>query len=217
MTPDIAELLESTALPDIVEELSDRLARERGARAKFYDGIDEGTKAEFINGEVVTHSPDRAKHIGVRGNLENLISNYVRIHRCGTTLSEKALCVFPRNDYMPDICFWLPEKAASIEADTRKFPQPDFVVEILSASTEAKDRGQKLEDFECHGVGEYWIIDADKQMLEQYVAREGRFQLALKSGSGEVSSEVIKEFKIAIAAIFDGKANLTALEQMLTA
>lgn len=217
MTPDIAELLDSTALPDIVEELSGHLASERVAREKFYEEIDEGTKAEFINGEVVMHSPDRAEHIKVRKYLEKLIDSYVDSRGLGLQLSEKALCVFPRNDYMPDICFWRPDKAAAIDADTRKFPQPDFIVEILSDSTEAKDRGQKFEDFECHGVEEYWIIDADKRLLEQYHVRDGRYQLALKSGSGEVESRVIEGFRIPIAAIFDARENLAALKQILSA
>lgn len=148
MTPEIAELLDSAALPDYVEKMSARLASERVLRERFYDAIDEGTKAEFINGEVIMHSPDRAEHILTRKRLEKLLDSFVEAHGLGLLLSEKALCVFPRNDYMPDICFWLPEKAGSIGADTRKFPQPDFMVEVLSGSTERVDRGKKFEAFE---------------------------------------------------------------------
>ena len=50
--------------------------------------------------------------------------------------------------------------------DTMKFPVPDLAVEALSQSTEARDRGVKLEDFSSHGVAEYWIIDADEMIVE---------------------------------------------------
>jgi Uma2 family endonuclease len=36
---------------------------------------------------------------------------------------------------------------------------PDLVVEILSASTAARDRGVKLDRYRLYGVHEYWIVD----------------------------------------------------------
>jgi len=87
----------------------------------------------------------------------------------------------------------------------------------VSLFTEARDRGQKFEDFECHGVGEYWIVDGANQSVEQYVLRAGSYQLLLKSGSGEISGEVVKGFRIPIGAIFEREANLAALKQLLSA
>jgi Uma2 family endonuclease len=41
----------------------------------------------------------------------------------------------------------------------------DFILEVLSGSKERVDCGKKFEDFECHGVAEYWIIDAEENRL----------------------------------------------------
>ena len=60
-----------------------------------------------------------------------------------------------------------------------QFPPPDLVVEVLSESTEKRDRGVKFEDFAAHGVGEYWMIDADKETLEQYLPGADGFELRL--------------------------------------
>ncbi len=216
MNPAAEQLLELPDLPEIVEEFQIRLERERVARARFYDEVDEGTKAEFINGEVVVHSPDRAEHIIVRKRLEKLLDTFVERHNLGLVLSEKALCVFPRNDYMPDVCFWKPEKAALIEANTRKFPAPDFVVEILSDSTESRDRGVKFEDFERHGVEEYWIVDADARSVEQYVRNGDTLERVDEAGSGRLICRTVAEFEISTAAVFESGANQKALKELLS-
>lgn len=111
--------------------------------------------------------------------------------------------------------FFAPEKAALIGPDTRKFPIPDFICEVLSDSNEHRDRGVKFADFAVHGVGEYWIVDADREVIEQYLPREGRYELAMKSGSGEVASSVIAGFCIPTRALFDDAENLRVLRTLL--
>jgi Uma2 family endonuclease len=168
-----------------------------------------------LRGEVILHSPARNWHLVAKQNAANLLLNFVRTRQLGAVRDEKCLCVFPRNDYEPDIVFFGPEKAATIQPDTLKFPVPDLAVEVLSESTEARDRGVKFADFEAHGVREYWIIDPESKTLEQYVMKEGRFVLEMKSGSGEVRSTAVPGFVIPVAAIFDDAANLASLRAML--
>jgi Uma2 family endonuclease len=45
---------------------------------------------------------------------------------------------------------------------------PDLVVEVLSSSTEAMDRGLKMETYARYGVGEYWIVDGSRSAVEIY-------------------------------------------------
>src|ERR1043165_10122851 len=102
----LAPLLESPELPDYVDELARTLARERLHREKFYDELTEDGSCEFINGDVIMHSPARDKHNLIVQNLVRLLSTFVELHNLGVVRSEKALCVFPRNDYEPDIVFF---------------------------------------------------------------------------------------------------------------
>jgi len=210
-----AALLEDPALPDRVAELQATLAAERLRRERFYEEITEEQKAEFINGEIVMHSPAKNRHLEVRDRLHELLRTHVRLGSLGAVRGEKALCVFPRNDYEPDVAFFGPAKCARIEPATMKFPIPDFICEVLSDSTEQRDRGVKFRDFEQHGVGEYWLLDPERELLEQYLPREGCFELALKSGSGEVASTVVPGFRIPIRALFDDAENLRVLRAML--
>ena len=136
---------------------------------------------------------------------------------CGLVHIEKALCVFQRNDYEPDIVYFCPKKkAALVRPETLKFPVPDCIVKILSESTEVRDRGVKFEDYAAHGVREYWIVDPEAETVEQDLLTEEReFRLNLKSNNGHISSVVISGFLIPVRAIFDSEENLAALAVLL--
>jgi len=212
----IQPLLHSPLLPEIVDNLQARIRQEAARRGSFYEDLRDDQKAEFVDGQVILHSPARDKHLAVRQHLERLLGTYVSVQRVGKVRTEKCLCVFPRNDYEPDVVFFGPDKAAGLADDTMKFPIPDLVAEILSESTEDRDRGVKFEDYESHGVAEYWIIDADAEIVEQYLRRGERFYLALKSGSGEIASPTVPGFRIPIRAMFHQADNLAALRQLMS-
>ncbi len=204
----VENLLASPTLPETVARLNTALLAERQRRARFYEEITPEMKAEFINGQVIMHSPASNEHTEIRGLIENLLTTYINSHDLGQVRGEKSLCVFPRNDYEPDVIFFGPEKAARLRRKTLKFPVPDFACEILSDSTARRDRGVKFEDYEAHGVREYWIVNPDRRELEQYVLEKGRYTLRMKSRTGEVASAAIKGFRAPLAAFFDAKANL---------
>jgi Uma2 family endonuclease len=139
---------------------------ENKRRQRLYNDIDEQMKIEFINGEIITHSPVRREHNEATGLLYKLVDTFVRKNKLCFVGFEKIMTVFTRNDYEPDIVFFDKEKSKLFTKKQVLFPVPDFVVEVLSDGTKAKDRGLKYDDYEIHQVGEYWIIDADKEVVE---------------------------------------------------
>lgn len=44
----------------------------------------------------------------VKDNLLRMVQSYVIARDLGEVMDEKTLCVFPRNDYEPDIVFFGP-------------------------------------------------------------------------------------------------------------
>lgn len=212
---DLISLLEDPTLPEVVDSLSERLEQEQERRRNFYEEITPDMKAEFINGQVIMHSPATARHSQTRQRIENLLYNYVESRSLGLVFDEKTLCSFPRNDYEPDVVFFGKKKAGLIEPDTLQFPPPDFVCEVIFPSTEQRDRGVKFRDFEAHGVGEYWLVDPKTKTLEQYVLVRRRYELRLKSKTGEVQSTVIKGLRLPVVALFDPRAARAALISLI--
>ncbi len=208
-------MLDSPMLPELIQEAQRVIGRERRLREKFYAEITPEHKWEFIQGEIIMHSPALSRHLVATKQLYDLMSAYVRVHSLGVVYIEKAMTSFPRNDYEPDVMFFGEAKVALIGPDTLRFPIPDLVVEVLSRSTEKRDRGVKFEDYALHGVGEYWIIDTEEETVELHRLEEDRYPAASRQSEGELVSEVIPGFAIPVRAIFDEEANLAALRKIL--
>jgi len=54
---------------------------------------------------------------------------------------------------------------------------PDLVIEILSPSTLKRDKIDKLEVYARFHIPEYWIVDPNSSVLEQFVLRGKRYEL----------------------------------------
>ncbi len=211
----IDEILSLPSAPAIVEQASRILEDERQRREQFYNDS-EYDHAEFINGEVIIHSPVTKEHNDVSGHLFVLMDTYVQKHQLGYVGLLAVMITLSRNDYEPDLCFFGQDKAQHFVEGQSLFPAPDLVVEVLSKKTAVNDRGIKFEDYRAHGVQEYWLIDPLARSVEQYRLDAGQhYELILKSGNGSIRSEAIPGFQIRIEAMFDAGVNLEELERLL--
>lgn len=95
------------------------------------------------------------------------------------------------------------------------YPVPDFVVEVLSDSTEKRDRGVKFVDYALNGVKEYWLINYRNQFIEQYFLEKGVFVLAEKVQHGTVRCLVLEGLEIPLSAIFNEEHNEFFLREMI--
>ena len=126
----------------------------------------DGHRHEIISGEeFMTPSPE-VPHQRSSRKLERILDEHVVRHKLGEVFDAPIDVVLGREDIVvPDIIFISTARASIIE---RKNIQgaPDLVVEILSPSTAAYDRGAKRALYERAGVREYWIVDPASETLE---------------------------------------------------
>ncbi len=127
----------------------------------------------------------------------------------GFVRHEKMLISLTRNDYEPDVVYFGPETAQTFSLDQMKFPAPDFIVEVLSPSTEATDRGIKFQDYAAHGVTEYWILDPDREIVEQYALKGKVYELLVKSKTGTLQSVAVPGFEISVRDLFNEAAQFS--------
>lgn len=212
------QILESSQAPQIIRQVQAVLADEHTRRQAFYEWLDDDVKAEFINGEVVVHSPALDRHNATVLFLGSLLNAFVTDRNLGLVRIEKALVELTRNSYEPDICYFGPAKAATIQPDQVYYPAPDLVVEVLSKSTKKADRETKFEDYAAHGVAEYWLVDPTRQTIEPFTLDA---DLEAYAGRGifrvgqTVSSALLPDFVIPVKAVFEAGANVAALRGLL--
>ncbi|MBX7206820.1 MAG: Uma2 family endonuclease [Verrucomicrobiaceae bacterium] len=204
--------------PVMLDELNTAWKEEQQRRRIFREELTPEMKAEFIEGQVIMHSPAMARHILATKHLCILLQTWVAEHRLGLVTMEKALVCLTRNDYEPDIAFFKGFTAQSVSPTLMEFPAPDFVVEVISPSTEHYDRGIKMKDYASHGVSEYWMVDCKLRIVEQYLlnTEARRYDAPSKhEESARVRSKVIEGFEIPVAAIFDEHAQHEAMKEMM--
>jgi Uma2 family endonuclease len=188
----------------IVAEYQMKIKEEKTKLAEFLNLIHENIKAEFINGEIVMHSPVMKRHWLASSKLSFFILQHVLDHKLGEVGIEKVMIDCTRNKYEPDIVFFKSEKASHFAQDQLLFPPPDFIVEILSDSTRQNDYHIKFQDYAAHGVSEYWIVDPEIQTIEQFQLQGNQFELVHRfKHDDQIQSKVIDGFILDISQIWN--------------
>jgi len=204
----------------MVNKVQNALNKEKKERLEYREWLKDDVKAEFINGEIVMHSPVKRGHLEVTENLFPLLRTYVVRHQLGVVSVEKALIGLTRNDYEPDICYWSKKQKQGFNKKTMVHPAPLLAVEILSKGTKKKDRGVKFQDYALNGILEYWIIDYEKEIVEQYfLAKNGASAYTLigkHTIDDKIESKAINGFYIPILAIFNEQIYLEELMRILS-
>lgn len=128
---------------------------------------------ELIDGELVMTPPPLDEHqsdvVSIVLFLGKVMKDGVlRIAPCGVHIGGHV--------FEPDI-FWVSnENDHCVLVDGKYWAgAPDLVIEIISKSTEYRDRGIKYETFERHGVREYWLVEPTTKFIEVYVLVNGKF------------------------------------------
>ncbi|MEA3643896.1 MAG: Uma2 family endonuclease [Lamprobacter sp.] len=77
---------------------------------------------------------------------------------------------------VPDIAGWRRQRMPRIPEGHRFSVVPDWVCEVLSPSTESKDRELKMPIYAHFGVAFAWLLDPRKRLLETYALHDGAWR-----------------------------------------
>lgn len=201
-------------MPQIILEANKRWEEEQARRAAFYGWLTPDVKAEFINGEVIVHSPATYQHNATVSRIFLVLGFYCQLHDLGYVGTEKLMIRLTRNDYEPDLCFFPKDVADGFVSGQSLFPAPALAVEVLSASTKQRDRGVKFEDYAHHGIEEYWIVDADEQTVGQHLLHGQTYHSQILSSSAVLKSAAIDGLVVPTQAFFDDPANAAFIRSL---
>lgn len=160
---------------------------------------------ELINGELVRKQSPTLGHQLVSSEIEFQLMAFSKKTNSGKVLHAPMDVVLDDNNaYHPDI-FFVKKERYFIFDDKEKvvIGAPDLVIEILSKSTAAEDKGSKKDNYELHGVREYWLVDPVRKSIEVYALVNERFKLiSYLEENGILKSSVLEGFEMEIEAVF---------------
>jgi Uma2 family endonuclease len=109
----------------------------------------------------------------------------------------------PGEPIVPDLAGWRVERMPALP-DTAYFElAPDWICEVLSASTEARDRTDKMPIYAAAGVTHAWLVDPLLETLEVF-RREGEQWLVVRAyrGNRSVRAEPFEAVELDLAPLW---------------
>ncbi len=131
--------------------------------------LPEGKRAELIDGQIYYMAPPGRTHQQISGYLHSAIYSHIKEAHGNCEVYASPFAVFLNKDRINYV-----EPDLSVICDTSKLDEkgchgaPDWVIEIVSPSSKARDYMIKLLKYCTAGVREYWIVDPTKKMVSVY-------------------------------------------------
>ena len=137
---------------------------------------EDGYQHEIINGEHYVNPAPNLYHQTVSRLIQFILYAQIELRNLGVVFDAPCdVQLSPHDILQPDLAVVLTNRQ-HILTPTKIKGTPDLVVEILSPSTESRDRELKRERYQAAGVPEYWIVDPFEHSVEQLVLKDGVYQ-----------------------------------------
>ncbi|NES95800.1 MAG: Uma2 family endonuclease [Desertifilum sp. SIO1I2] len=141
-------------------------------------------KHELIDGEVYVMSGGSKNHSLISVRLITLFANHLEGSRCETTNSDLRVNIAETNNYThPDISVTCDERD---RATTQYITYPCLIVEVLSKTTEAYDRGGKFRMYQNNPVlKDYLLVSFTAIEIDLYHKNDAGQWMIVNYGEGD--------------------------------
>ncbi len=188
--------------------MSGSLAERRRATYADLEQVAPHLVAEIIDGVLYTSPRPGSPHARAASVLGIDLGGPFYRGRGGpggwVILDEPELHLGPEPDVLvPDLAGWRRERMPEVPDAPAFTLAPDWICEVLSASTEAIDRAEKMPVYAREGVQHLWLVDPVLQTLESYRLEAGAWRL-LKTYRGDrvVRAEPFDAIELDLAALW---------------
>ena len=134
---------------------------------------EDGKRREAIGGELFVTPAPSVRHQRISQRLERALHRFLQEPGHGEVFHAPIGVEFPATGegLQPDILFVSEERKGIVAEDWLR-GAPDLVVEILSPTTEDRDRGIKRELYQRQGVRQYWVVNPRDDAVEVWRFQE---------------------------------------------
>ena len=160
---------------------------------------------ELWDGELIMSPSPSFFHQEIIDRFHDALKTHVRARRLGKTVtSPMDMVLTPHLVTQPDVLFISNERAGIIQDRVRG--AADLAAEVLSPGSRRRDRIDKRDLYEQHGVREYWLIDPDAETVEVFHLAGPQYTLAGRWRAGETAvSQLLPGFTVAVKWLFSGE------------
>jgi len=140
--------------------------------------LPEGVTGEILNGQLHTQPRPAWRHARVSSHLDRTLGRHFDDGDDGPggwwiVVEPEVHFVRDTEVAVPDLAGWRRERMPTPPEGHRLEVVPEWICEILSPSTAAKDREDKMPIYARHGVRYLWLVDPRIRSLEAYRLEAG--------------------------------------------
>lgn len=157
---------------------------------------------EYINGDVFAMTGGTIAHSTIAANLISLLRPHVRGKNCRVLGSDAKVGISPRGEFFyPDLLVTCDDRDRN---SAKAVFHPKLIVEVLSPSTEAYNRGGKFARYrQLSSLNEYVLVGSESINVETFRLNDrGKWELT-PYGEGDWVQFASIDFECAIASIYE--------------
>jgi len=161
-------------------------------------------KSEYLNGHIIAMAGASRRHNLIAGNLYREVSQQLRGRPCEAYINDMRVKVSRTGLYTYSDVVMVCGEILFEDADNDTLLNPTAIVEILSASTEAYDRGEKFAHYRrLESLQEYLLVAQDKVRIEHYVRQGAQWVLSEISELNDTVHLDAVDCAIALQDVYD--------------
>ena len=175
------------------------LAQEKTYTINDIYALPDGQRAELIDGQIYNMAPPNFLHQKLVMELSAAIHQYIKSKKGNCEVLPAPFAIFLNQDNQNYV-----EPDISIVCDKNKLDKqgcngaPDWIIEIISPSTERLDCGIKLFKYRSAGVREYWMVNPKLHTVTVYDFEHNE-KTKQYSFDDDIPSCIFQDFSIHIA------------------
>lgn len=142
-------------------------------------------KHEYSDGEVISMAGAKRNHSLAAGNIFRHLANQLADNDCEVHQNDIKVRVRENRFVYPDVIVACGEM--NWESNETVLLNPTVIFEVLSNSTEARDRGEKAQDYRrLEGLTDYLLVSQKEMLIEHYIYQnDGSWKLLEYRGADE--------------------------------
>lgn len=170
-----------------------------------FDKNSEG-RFEYRDGYVIELSGVSIKHGDIEANLMTILKNKIAGENCKINPANIRIKVPKVATYRyADLSALCGERVVEKQAGLDVLVNPTLIIEILSQSTAAYDRGDKFTEYKSiESFKEYLLIDQDKKFVTLYTKHNEKFWFQSEYVEAETLKLESLECELSVDEIYQG-------------
>ena len=166
-----------------------------------YASLPDDERCELIDGELIPMPSPKKIHQRLILDLSWILRRLEEMGLGELFIAPLDVILSSFDVVQPDLIFVSNARAHIIQDYIRG--APDLLVEILSPSTERRDRIVKRELYARHGVPEYWLIDPYAKTITVLTLGANGYDTRAVYGAGDtLTSPTLSGFNVDVSLIF---------------